>query len=134
MCEGCYVHKGFYLAQQSVIDYVKSSVFTLLDKFPSYKVVVTGHSLGAAMATLTAVDLKAAGVTSPRLFNFGSPRVGDTAFAEYVSSYIEDRNRVTHYKDMVPHVPMHERFTHISGTALSIDTNFINFSDNAVQR
>jgi hypothetical protein len=68
------------------------------------------------MATLTAVDLKESGISnSLRLFNFGSPRVGNTAFAEWASSYLGDRNRITHYKDMVPHVPMHERFTHISG-------------------
>ena len=67
------------------------------------------------MATLTAIDLKESGVSTMKLFNFGSPRVGNTAFAEWASSYLTDRNRVTHYKDMVPHVPMHERFTHISG-------------------
>ena len=67
------------------------------------------------MATLTALDLKSAGVSNIRLFNFGSPRVGNTKFAEYASNTLTDRNRVTHYKDMVPHVPMHERFTHISG-------------------
>jgi hypothetical protein len=56
-----------------------------------------------------------AGISPLRLFNFGSPRVGNTAFANYASAKIEDHNRNTHYKDMVPHVPMHERFTHISG-------------------
>ena len=70
---------------------------------------------GAAMATLTAVDLKESGMTPLRMFNFGSPRVGNTKFADWASDYLTDRNRVTHYKDMVPHVPMHERFTHISG-------------------
>eukprot|EP01034_Spumella_vulgaris_P021439 gene21439-27470_t len=84
-------------------------------QFPSYTVVVTGHSLGAALSTLTALDFMDAGIGPIRLFNFGSPRVGNTAFANYASAKIEDRNRNTHYKDMVPHVPMHERFTHISG-------------------
>jgi hypothetical protein len=67
------------------------------------------------MATLTTVDLKETGISPISLFNFGSPRVGNTAFANWASSYVGDRNRITHYKDMVPHVPMHERFTHISG-------------------
>ena len=45
-CSKCEVHKGFYKAQQSVISYVTNSVKTLKQKYPSYSVVVTGHSLG----------------------------------------------------------------------------------------
>jgi predicted lipase len=61
------------------------------------------------------LDLIDAGFSPIRMFHFGSPRVGNTAFANYASAKIVDRNRNTHYKDMVPHVPMHERFTHHSG-------------------
>jgi len=114
-CSGCEVHKGFYKAQQGVIGAVTGYVQTLKSKYPSYTVIVTGHSLGAAMATLTAIDLKASGMTPLRMFNFGSPRVGNDEFAAWASTDLTDRNRITHYKDMVPHVPMHERFTHISG-------------------
>lgn len=114
-CDKCQVHKGFYNAQKSVSDYVVSAVQALKQKFPSYTVVVTGHSLGAAMATLTTVDLLDSGIAPVRMFHFGSPRVGNTAFANWFSDKISDRNRNTHYKDMVPHVPMHERFTHHSG-------------------
>lgn len=123
LCSGCNVHKGFYAAEQSVIKNVISQVQSLKAKYPSYAVVVTGHSLGAALATLTALDLLAAGLSPLRLFNFGSPRVGDTAFANYASGKMGDRNRVTHHKDMVPHCPMHERFTHISGEWYEPDDN-----------
>ena len=114
-CSGCEVHKGFYNAEQGVINYITDYVQTLRAKFPDYTVVVTGHSLGAAMATLTTLDFMDKGISPIRMFNFGSPRVGNTKFAEYASGRIGDRNRNTHHKDMVPHVPMHERFTHISG-------------------
>lgn len=114
-CSGCSVHKGFYKAEQTVITGVISQVKELRTKFPSYRVVVTGHSLGAAMATLTTLDLMDAGVSNIHMFHFGSPRVGNTAFANYASAKITDRNRNTHHKDMVPHCPMHERFTHHSG-------------------
>jgi hypothetical protein len=90
-------------------------VQTLKNSNPTYSIIVTGHSLGAALATLTAVDLQNAGLSPIRLFNFGSPRVGDTDFSNYVSSTLKDHSRVTHHKDMVPHSPMHERFTHIDG-------------------
>jgi predicted lipase len=108
-CDDCKVHKGFYVAQQSVISYVLHSVEALRQKFPSYTVVVTGHSLGAAMATLTTIDLIDAGISPIRMFHFGSPRVGNTNFANFASAKIDDRNRNTHHRDMVPHIPMHER-------------------------
>lgn len=38
-------------------------------------------------------------------YNFGSPRVGNTEFANYVAAKIPTFNRVTHYNDIVPHVP-----------------------------
>jgi hypothetical protein len=114
-CDGCRVHKGFYDAQKSVSASIVTAIQNLKKKYPSYTVVVTGHSLGAAMATLTTVDLMDSGVSPIRMFTFGSPRVGNTAFADWFSGKVGDRNRNTHYKDMVPHVPMHERFTHHSG-------------------
>ena len=60
------------------------------------------------------MDLQHAGISSIRLFNFGSPRCGNTKFADWYSANMKDRNRITHHKDMVVHCPMHERFTHIS--------------------
>ncbi len=64
---------------------------------------------------MTAMDFLDSGIAPLSLFNFGSPRVGNTDFANFASAKLGDRNRNTHHKDMVPHVPMHERFTHISG-------------------
>lgn len=62
------------------------------------------------------MDLLKAGLTSIRLFTFGSPRVGDSDFAVWVSTKLkQDSYRVTHYKDMVVHVPTHIRFMHIEG-------------------
>jgi hypothetical protein len=114
LCASCEVHKGFYDAEQDSIANVISQVKSLKSKFPTYSVVVTGHSLGAALATLTALDLIYNGVTNVRMFNFGSPRIGNDQFAAFASTKLSDRSRITHHKDMVVHSPMHERFTHIS--------------------
>jgi predicted lipase len=114
LCDGCKVHAGFYKAEQSVISDIIYQVQQLKSKYTSYAVVVTGHSLGGALATLTALDLQNAGISNIRLFNYGSPRIGDEAFASYASNFLSDKNRVTHHKDIVPHVPL-GRYTHISG-------------------
>ncbi|KAJ1402224.1 Alpha/Beta hydrolase protein, partial [Ochromonadaceae sp. CCMP2298] len=126
-CSGCEVHKGFLKAQQSVLPFVTEKVTALLQKYPSYAVVVTGHSLGAAMATLTINDLKKTVSASRfRLFNFGSPRIGNEEFASYTTSLLGDDSRVTHHKDMVVHTPMHERFTHIAGEWYQDENDVLN--------
>jgi predicted lipase len=70
------------------------------------RLIVTGHSLGAALATLAALDLKA---NFPQLniilYNFGSPRVGNTDFASYYQSKIGTSWRITNNRDIVPHYP-----------------------------
>lgn len=75
-CGGCEVHKGFYRTEQSAFPQVLSAVQALKKQFPSYGVVVTGHSLGAALATFTALDLMASGISGVKTVHFGSPRVG----------------------------------------------------------
>jgi hypothetical protein len=113
-CSGCEVHKGFYKAQKGVKDAITNNVLALHEQFPDYSIWVTGHSLGAALATLTAVDLQQAGM-KVNMQNFGSPRVGNTNFANWIDSNLTSHMRNTHHKDIVPHMPMHERFTHIDG-------------------
>lgn len=100
----CQVHKGFYLSEQVVINDVVAEVSSLLKKFPTYKVKVTGHSLGAAMAQLTSMDLIKAGIPAS-VYNFGQPRTGDSAYASFATNKVQTF-RVTHYKDIVPHLPI----------------------------
>ena len=54
---GCQVHKGFYDAEQKVLGGILTEVKRLksLPFLSSYAVKTTGHSLGAALALLTAM-------------------------------------------------------------------------------
>jgi len=113
-CSKCEVHQGFYEAEQASIKDIVNQVKSLKSKYPSYTVIVTGHSLGGALATLTAIDLLSNGLSPVRMFNYGSPRVGNEEFAAYASSVLSDHSRVTHHKDMVVHCPVSVRFTHIN--------------------
>ncbi|RYY81466.1 lipase family protein [archaeon] len=118
-CEDCEVHSGFFDAMSEVKEYVLQNVQALLATYePTYKVVVTGHSLGAALATLTSVELVYNNITASNgviLMNFGSPRVGNKKFAVYASKLLVHRYRVTHHKDIVPHLPWYPYYQHISG-------------------
>lgn len=124
-CDGCKVHKGFYKAFQKIEADLREVIKMLLEDHPTYTLLLTGHSYGAAVSTLAAADaahiLQLSGVN---LVTFGSPRLGNDKFAEWFSYHLSPSvavQRNTHFKDMVVHCPMHERFTHISGEVYEDD-------------
>lgn len=102
----CKVHDGFYKSTKNVMDQVSTSV-ELLQKQYVYDIIVTGHSYGAATAQLTAMELYAKGIHSS-VYNFGQPLIGDTAYAVFVNTKIDNLWRIVHNKDMVPHIPPEE--------------------------
>ena len=92
---------------------------SLLSSNPNAKIVITGHSLGAALATFAAVQIKEE-INPPAsqlvFYSFGSPRTGNEAFTDYVFKLYPNGGyqRVTHYNDVVPHLPPTEfDFNHV---------------------
>ncbi|KAK5979013.1 Class 3 lipase protein [Trichostrongylus colubriformis] len=87
---------------------MKDDFNTLRAKYPKYQVWVTGHSLGGAMASLAASYIVAAKLvpgTSVELVTFGQPRTGNKDFAAAHDGQMAYTYRVTHWRDIVPHVP-----------------------------
>lgn len=93
---------------------VRAAVEALLEAQPTARVVVTGHSLGAAIATVCAHDLlahsplvRAAGPLS--LLTFAAPRFFNRAFLEAMSSLEAagslEALRVVVAGDVIPRVP-----------------------------
>lgn len=116
-CSGCSVHEGFYKAEQGVYSTVYDEVSRLVNEYPSYQIVVTGHSLGAALATLTALDLVGDFGSKVNLYNYGCPRLFNQAAADWSSSGVLNIGaRRTHYKDIVVHSPPYAMgFRHTDG-------------------
>jgi putative lipase involved disintegration of autophagic bodies len=54
-CPNCKIHEGFYNSYKSVSGKVDDKVSQLITKYPDAKIVITGHSLGGALATITAI-------------------------------------------------------------------------------
>jgi len=52
------VHRGFLSAYNSVSDEIAGIISTELSTWKDYSLVVSGHSLGGALASLAAVSLK----------------------------------------------------------------------------
>lgn len=89
------VHQGFCDAYMAVQDRLRR----LLAAHPG-RLVVCGHSLGAACATLAASDFAA---REPELVTFGSPRVGDFDFL--ATLHLVKIARYVDCCDIVPRVP-----------------------------
>ena len=95
------VHSGFLKGYKSVRD-------TLHGKIPrdSCRIRITGHSLGAALALLCAVDIqynfKNADI---EVFLFGCPRVGNKAFVRSYNKRVFKTLRVTNGNDIVTKLP-----------------------------
>lgn len=107
--QGAQVHGGFYNAYQSLADQVFSSVQTLLKERPTASLTITGHSLGGAMATFAAVQAKELKITNKiNFYSYGSPRTGNPQFADYIMTLYPNGayQRVVHYDDIVPHLPI----------------------------
>lgn len=75
-----------------------------MQQHPGASVWFTGHSLGGALATLAILDFKLTNVASGSAYTFGSPRVGNPAFASGYNRYIPTTYRMTNHHDIVPHV------------------------------
>ena len=93
-CSGCRLHSGFYNAFAEAFPAILASVTSLHAQYPSYKLVVTGHSLGGALATITATEFRRLGYTI-ELHTYGAPRIGNDKFSTFVSQS-SGNYRVTH--------------------------------------
>jgi predicted lipase len=79
---------------------------------------VTGHSLGGALATHATAQLLVAGINVEQFYTYGSPRVGDSKFTSWFDNLLSQKTnnkaRVTHGRDPVPHLPPSEwGFLHV---------------------
>ncbi|KAJ4334607.1 hypothetical protein N0V87_006753 [Didymella glomerata] len=114
-CTNCTVHTGFYSSWLNTRKVVLPHVAQTLEKYPNYQLVLVGHSLGGAVATLAGLDFKARG-WNPRVTTFGEPRLGNKNLNAYIDGRFNitelhdsnDFHRVTHAGDPVPLLPLEE--------------------------
>jgi len=101
------VHAGF----RSALDNVWESVLeTVISQSPGRTVIITGHSLGAALATLCAKRVSKLIDAKICLYTFGSPRVGNRRWAK---SFNIETYRFVNNNDIVTRVPSGLLFRHV---------------------
>ena len=100
-----HVHSGYYWAFEDVrdeIDFVHERIYK---NYPDRNILVTGHSLGGALATICGAHFAQ---TYPekqvKVVNFGSPRVGNRAFKNYIEKEATNlqHTRIINHRDIVP--------------------------------
>lgn len=106
------VHHGFKTALDDIWEELQSEILAL--QAQGLKIWITGHSLGAALATLAGDRLtKVQGV-----YTFGSPRVGDDQFQK---AYTPKTFRVVNGGDIVASLPLKKPYYHV-GELIPIDS------------
>ena len=111
------VASGFLDAYESVQQEARSAVAKAASMCPSCDtLLVTGHSLGGALATLCAIDIASLHLVKLDLqvYTLGSPRVGDTLFAYLYNYLVPKTYRIVNQDDLVPHLPAQDfGFLHV---------------------
>ncbi len=102
---GIKVHYGFldtYLK-------LRSQLMTVLKQHPQLPIYITGHSLGAAIATLCTLDLATnVGTKMLNTYTFGTPRVGNPQFSRAFDGLktIQSFYQIANVADVVFSVPL----------------------------
>jgi hypothetical protein len=102
------VHIGFKSSWESVVGDTYDAIDTALENLEgeTTDIVVSGHSLGGAVATLYAYSIKKHYPHyNVKATTIGSPRVGNKTFKENYDKSDIDTLRIVHNNDLVTHTP-----------------------------
>lgn len=111
------IHRGFGNAADKVWTQIKEK----LDALPGRDIWVTGHSLGAALAQLTAIRLEG---RVRAVYTFGTPRVGDENFAKgYDRALVGKTFAHVNDQDVVTRVPSVLGYTHAARKTMTCFSN-----------
>ncbi len=98
------IHEGFLKAYRNIRDGLLSEI-SKTDR--SKKLYISGHSLGGALASLAAADIRKSNIRAvTAIYTFGSPRVGDRRFAQEFNNLFPNNSfRIANTSDVVTELP-----------------------------
>lgn len=110
------VHSGFLKQFRSLEHYIIIEIVTIYNNIDT--IHFSGHSLGAAVATLAAAYYGNMYKPHKKIIchTIGSPRVGNKAFTEFFAKNVDEEIRITNVKDPVPLIPMSFLYMHVSNS------------------
>ncbi|KAL8408256.1 hypothetical protein RB594_006890 [Gaeumannomyces avenae] len=108
LCQNCKISYGMNLVweqtQRSIVDNINRA----RQQFPGFHVAAAGHSGGGGLVSIATSYLRAKQGITVDLYTYGSPRVGNEAWAQFVTNQAPSLGanyRVTHYNDPVASIP-----------------------------
>ena len=149
------IHRGFFQLTSSV----QSQISNTLEELGHSQVLFVGHSLGAAMATLSSLfwSFQAPSSSFFMVMTAGCPRVGNNDFASLCARMVPHRWQLVNQADVVPDLPppvtpqvdiswekwagffpvprlttKNYYYTHVSGGEISFRTNLDSLKKNHV--
>ncbi|EIW80990.1 alpha beta-hydrolase [Coniophora puteana RWD-64-598 SS2] len=121
------VHKGFADEHAQTADIILSAVKSLISSTGATMVTLIGHSLGGALAELECMymHLNLPSNIAVRGRTYGTPRVGNAAWASFFDSSISDFMRVDNEKDPIPICPgRFLNYSHVQGEVHIVQTDY----------
>jgi len=120
------VHQGFSEAYKHFLqmtkrgrqDLRKKLSISTIDEIETFNkkhnIVITGHSMGGAVATLVGCLLLNLGIKKENLkiYNFGTPPIGNKRFVDYYEGKL-NLYRIVNEQDVVPKLDRVSRFCHL---------------------
>lgn len=103
---GSSVHAGFNKIFESIRPLLERQLSPKVSRGPVLGIHCVGHSLGGALASLTADWVKQCYGKNVNLYTFGAPRVGLNGYAGKSTFEVDNHFRCTHGADPVPYVPL----------------------------
>ncbi|KAH8115115.1 alpha/beta-hydrolase, partial [Phellopilus nigrolimitatus] len=108
-------HRGFLEAYNSVAPIILSNIVAQLQEYPTYSLVLTGHSLGGALASLGGISLATNFPgKSVRVYTFGQPRTGNDKYAALAETLIGPDNIFRDLSSFPTMVPRYLGYQHHS--------------------
>jgi hypothetical protein len=114
---GGYTEDGFtdmYLSFSFTPNLQQDFIAELASLLPAgANVIVTGHSLGAALSTLLSLDLAVHSKANVASYTLASPRVGDLSFGNLFNHVVQNAYRIANRMDIVPKTPPPPLYFHV---------------------
>lgn len=115
---------------------IKDIVSDVINEYDSYNlnnsddnnerssIILTGHSLGGALAQLSACFLNNDIIQNKNIkcVSIGSPYVGDIAYVEYTNKVLKSNIRIAAKQDIIPRIKFNINMVH-SGNEIIVNSN-----------
>ena len=119
------VHTGFYDQLDSVNNTIERNIKMFKESTPEGSLIITGHSLGGAVATIASLKYATEFELPTYCVTFGSPRVGDAIFCNLFNEKIASSIRIVNDDDPIPLVPLPFRYSHVDGVKWIYDNKIL---------